>query len=60
MVTGQQAFRGDTLASTLAAVLRDEPKPASALAEDVPPQFTQLIERCLRKMPTVGFKAWPI
>jgi eukaryotic-like serine/threonine-protein kinase len=47
MVTGQQAFQGDTLASTLAAVLRDEPKPASALAEDVPPQFTQLIERCL-------------
>jgi serine/threonine protein kinase len=31
MVTGQQAFQGDTLASTLAAVLRDQPKPASAL-----------------------------
>ena len=56
MVTGQRAFQRDTAASTLAAVLRDEPKPAGALAEDVPPQLAELIERCHRKSPADRFQ----
>ncbi len=56
MVTGQRAFQRDTAASTLAAVLRDEPKPASALAEDVPPKLAELIERCHRKSPADRFQ----
>jgi serine/threonine protein kinase len=56
MVTGCRPFQGDTAASTLAAVIRDEPKSASALADDVPPQLTEVIERCLRKSPSERFQ----
>lgn len=56
MVTGQRAFQRDTAASTLAAVLREEPKPVKAFAEDVPAQLAQLIERCLRKAPADRFE----
>jgi eukaryotic-like serine/threonine-protein kinase len=56
MVTGRRAFQRDTAASTLAAVLREEPKLASEVAEDVPPQLAQIIERCLQKEPDDRFQ----
>ena len=49
MVTGTQAFHGDTKASTLAAILKDNPKPASQLVEGLPKEVEKLISRCLRK-----------
>mgnify|MGYP000403493820 CR=1 FL=1 len=36
MVTGARAFRGDSRMSTLAAVLKDEPKPPSQIAVGLP------------------------
>jgi eukaryotic-like serine/threonine-protein kinase len=48
MVTGRRAFLGDTNASTLAAILRDNPQPASQLV-DLPREVERLISRCLRK-----------
>jgi Tol biopolymer transport system component/predicted Ser/Thr protein kinase len=51
MVTGSRAFQGDTRASTLAAVLKDEPKPASQVAVGLPREVERLIRRCLRKDP---------
>ena len=51
MVTGCRAFQGDTRASTLAAVLKDEPKPASQIAVGLPKELEPLIRRCLRKDP---------
>ena len=36
MVTGRRAFQGDSRLSTLSAILRDEPKPASQVVEGVP------------------------
>jgi len=49
MVTGGQAFHGDTKASTLAAILKDNPRPASQLVEGLPREVEKLISRCLRK-----------
>ena len=49
MVTGGQAFHGDTKASTLAAILKDNPRPASQLVEGIPREVERLISRCLRK-----------
>ncbi len=49
VVTGCRAFQGDTRASTLAAVLKDEPKPASQVAPDLPREVERLIRRCLQK-----------
>ena len=49
MVTGRQAFHADTKASTLAAILKDNPRPASQLVEGLPREVERLISRCLRK-----------
>src|SRR5271166_2017339 len=49
MVTGKQAFHADTKASTLAAILKDNPRPASQLVDGLPREVEKLISRCLRK-----------
>jgi eukaryotic-like serine/threonine-protein kinase len=51
MVTGRRAFRGDSTAATLAAVLHHEPEPAS----QVPHELERIIHRCLRKDPNRRF-----
>ncbi len=51
VVTGSRAFQGDTRASTLAAVLKDEPKPPSQIAVGLPRDVERLIRRCLQKDP---------
>ena len=49
MVTGQRAFRGESRASTLAAVVEKDPPSVSTITQDVPPELERLIARCLRK-----------
>ncbi|MGA9901517.1 MAG: protein kinase, partial [Terriglobales bacterium] len=49
MVTGEKAFQGDTKASTLAAILKDNPRPPSQLVNGLPREVEKLISRCLRK-----------
>ncbi len=51
MSTGRRAFQGETKLSTLSAILREEPKPASELAAAVPRELERIIQRCLRKDP---------
>src|SRR5262245_9211218 len=51
MSTGRRAFQGETKLSTLSAILREEPKPASELAPAVPRDLEKIIQRCLRKDP---------
>lgn len=50
MITGHQAFQGETISDTLAAVLRGEP-PWSALPEPTPEPVRRLLRRCLEKDP---------
>jgi eukaryotic-like serine/threonine-protein kinase len=56
MVTGRRAFAGDSVASTLSAVLRDEPKPLHEIGEDIPRDLEKIINRCLRKDPARRFQ----
>jgi hypothetical protein len=49
-LSGQQAFQGDTLSDTLAAILRSEPD-WSALPETTPARVRELLHRCLAKDP---------
>jgi Tol biopolymer transport system component len=51
MLTGQRAFQGETKASTIAAILREEPKPLSQVVEGLPREVDRLVKRCLRKDP---------
>src|SRR5450755_3297284 len=51
MATGDRPFdRGNTV-STLTAVLRDQPRPLTDLAPDLPIEVQQVIDHCLRKNP---------
>jgi Tol biopolymer transport system component/serine/threonine protein kinase len=59
MITGQQAFRGDSKMSTLAAILHKEPKPVREVKEDVPHDLEKIVNRCLRKDPGRRFQAMP-
>src|SRR5690348_12492368 len=56
MVTGRQAFHGDSKLSTLSAILKDDPKPVSAVAIDIPRDLEKMINRCLRKDPDRRFQ----
>ncbi|MDW7761136.1 MAG: protein kinase [Acidobacteriota bacterium] len=51
MLTGHKAFARAGSLKTLAAVLNEEPKSASALNESVPAELERLLARCLRKDP---------
>ncbi len=51
MVTGARAFEGDSLLTTLSAILRDDARPVAEYAPDAPPQLEMVIARCLRKDP---------
>lgn len=51
MLTGRQAFAGDSKLSTLSAILLKEPPPLSETLEPVPPELEKAMFRCLRKEP---------
>ncbi len=51
MLTGHRAFQRESRMKTLAAVLNEEPRPASAVNEALPPEAEHILSRCLRKDP---------
>ena len=51
IATGRRAFPGDSQASVLASVLKDEPKPSHELRAELPADFARIVHRCLRKDP---------
>jgi eukaryotic-like serine/threonine-protein kinase len=57
MITGRRAFRGESTASTLAAVLRQEPEATTKIVPQVPRELERIIQRCLRKDPNRRFQS---
>jgi Tol biopolymer transport system component/predicted Ser/Thr protein kinase len=53
MLTGRQAFQGDSKLSTLAAIIHKEPDPLPA---DMPHDLARLVARCSRKDPNRRFQ----
>ena len=51
MVTGRRAFTGESMASILSAILRDEPKPAAEIVRGIPRALDRIVTRCLQKDP---------
>ncbi len=49
MLTGSRAFQGDTLISTISAVLKDTPPPLDTVCRDAGPKLQEIVERCLGK-----------
>ena len=56
MITGRRAFPGDSTATTLAAILHQEPKPVSELVKSVPRELERIVGQCLRKDPARRFQ----
>jgi serine/threonine protein kinase/Tol biopolymer transport system component len=51
MLTGHRAFSGTSMLSILAAIMRDEPKPAAEIIQGLPRALDRIVQRCLRKDP---------
>ncbi len=51
IVGGKRAFRRDTAAETMAAIVREYPEPIAAQNPDAPAPLCWAIERCLQKEP---------
>jgi eukaryotic-like serine/threonine-protein kinase len=57
MVSGKRAFRRDTAAETMTAILKEDPPEFSNLAHPVSPGFERIIRRCLEKQPEQRFQS---
>jgi Tol biopolymer transport system component len=57
MLTGRRAFSRASAVETLAAILRDEPRPLRELAPDAPPALERLVAHLLEKEPAQRFQS---
>src|SRR5262249_54398813 len=55
MLTGQKAFNADSKLSTLAAIVKEEPRPIRQVVPGIPPELERIVNRCLRKDPDRRF-----
>ncbi|HEV8366624.1 MAG TPA: protein kinase [Pyrinomonadaceae bacterium] len=55
MITGRRAFRRDTMAETMTAILREEPEELSASNPNINPALERIVNRCLEKKPERRF-----
>ena len=51
MATGQRAFRAETQASLIGAIMHEQPQPVSTVQPMIPPAFDRVIQSCLAKDP---------
>jgi eukaryotic-like serine/threonine-protein kinase len=51
MATGQRAFQAKSKASLIAAIVKEQPPPMSALVSLTPPAFEHVVAKCLAKDP---------
>jgi serine/threonine protein kinase/Flp pilus assembly protein TadD len=51
MITGERPFKGESSASLISAILRDQPRSISENRSDLPQQLGKVIQRCLQKDP---------
>jgi Tol biopolymer transport system component len=56
LLSGGRAFRRDTAAETMAAILNEEPPDLRAATTPIPPALARIVERCLEKHPSARFQ----
>jgi Tol biopolymer transport system component len=49
MATGRRAFDGQSQASLISSIMKDEPRPVSEVAPLAPPALDRVVQRCLAK-----------
>jgi len=57
MISGQRAFRRDTAAETMTAILKEDPPEIVDLAHPVSPGLERIVRRCLEKQPEQRFQS---
>lgn len=55
MLSGRRAFRGESAAETMSAILKDDPPDLSDTNQNVSPALERLVNRCLEKNPQSRF-----
>ncbi len=57
MITGRRAFRRETMAETMTAILKEEPEDLSASNPNINPSLERIVNRCLEKKPERRFQS---
>jgi len=57
MLSGRRAFRRDTAAETMTAILKEDPPELSEMARPVSPGLERIVRRCLEKQPEQRFQS---
>ncbi len=57
MLSGQRAFRGDSPADTMSAILREEPAELPRSVRDLPSALDRILRRCLEKRAEQRFRS---
>src|ERR1700737_1599183 len=55
MLSGQRAFRGDSAAETMSAILREEPPDLSVTNQSISPGLERIVRHCIEKSPEQRF-----
>ena len=57
MITGRRAFRRETMAETMSAILKEEPEELTLSNPNVSPALDRIVRRCLEKKPERRFQS---
>ena len=57
MLSGHRAFRGDTTADTMTAILKEDPPDLPIAERQIPPALARIVDRCLQKNPASRFQS---
>ena len=57
MVSGERAFRRETPAETMTAILKEDPPELSEMTQPVSPGLERIVRRCLEKQPEQRFQS---
>jgi serine/threonine protein kinase len=55
MLSGKRAFRGDSMAETMSAILREDPPDLSETNKTISPALERVVRHCLEKNPSERF-----
>jgi eukaryotic-like serine/threonine-protein kinase len=57
LLTGKRAFRGETAADTMSAILKEEPPELAESNRLIPPAMQRIVQHCLEKNPEERFQS---
>jgi serine/threonine protein kinase len=57
MLSGRRAFRGDTRADTIIAILKEDPPDLPVADRHIPPALARIVDRCLEKNASRRFQS---